>query len=78
MPKLPVVSGKDFIKFLESISFNVINTKGSHVRLKAEDGRLTTIPVHRNKPIPKGLLRKIIRDDPEITLDEFLQLYSKY
>ncbi len=31
-------------------------------------GRVTTIPVHKNDDIPKGLLRKIIREDLEITL----------
>jgi len=78
MPKLPVFSGKEFVRFLESLGFRVFNIKGSHVRLKAEDGRITTVPVHGVKVIPKGLLRKIIREDLEISLDEFLDLYSKY
>ncbi len=63
MPKFPAIKGKDFINFLESIGFRITRTKGSHVRLRSEDGRATTIPVHRNKNIPKGLLRKIIRED---------------
>ena len=78
MPKLPVINGKDFVRFLESMGFIITNMKGSHVRLKAEDGRITTIPVHGTKAIPKGLLRKIIREDLEIRLDEFLHLYSLY
>jgi predicted RNA binding protein YcfA (HicA-like mRNA interferase family) len=45
--------------------------------LRSEDGRATTIPVHRNKDIPKGLLRKIIREDLEINLEEFFKLYSR-
>ena len=77
MLKFPAIKGKDFIKFLESIGFKVTRTKGSHVRLRSEDGRATTIPVHKNKNIPKGLLRKIIREDLEISLDEFFKLYSK-
>lgn len=78
MSKLPVIKGKDLIKFLESIGFRVIRTRGSHVRLRSEDGRVTTVPVHGNKDIPKGLLRKIIREDLEISLKEFLELYSRY
>ena len=78
MSKLPVITGKELIKFLESLGFEIIRTKGSHVRLGAADGRVTTVPVHGNKEIPKGLLRKIIRDDLEISLDEFSELYSKY
>ena len=78
MPKLPVINGKEFIRFLESIGFKTFNIKGSHVRLKADDGRITTVPVHGTKAIPKGLLRKIIREDLEISLDEFLRIYSSY
>jgi len=65
MSKLPAIKGKDFVKFLQSIGFNIIRIKSSHIRLKAEDGCLTTVPVH-NKELPKGLLRKIIREDMKI------------
>ena len=78
MPKLPVINGKELIKLLESIGFKVINMKGSHVRLKAEDGKITTVPVHGSKTIPKGLLRKIIREDLEVSLEEFINIYSSY
>ena len=77
MLKFSAIKGKDFLKFLESLGFRITRTKGSHVRLRSEDGRATTIPVHRNKDIPKGLLRKIIREDLEISLDEFFKLYSR-
>jgi len=78
MPKLPIIKGKGLVKFFESMGFKVTRTKGSHVRLRSEEGRATTVPVHGNKDIPKGLLRKIIREDLEISLEEFLELYSKY
>jgi len=78
MSKLPVIKGRELIKFLESIGFGVIRTKDSYVRLRSEDGRIITVPVHGNNSIPKGLLRKIIRDDLEIDLDEFSELYSRY
>ena len=42
--------------------------------MKHADGRLTTIPVHKNDPIPKGLLRKIIREDLAMTLNEFVKM----
>jgi len=77
MLRFPVIKGRDLIKFLESIGFKVTRTKGSHVRLRSEDGKATTVPVHKNKDIPKGLLRKIIREDLEISLNEFFKLYSK-
>ena len=78
MLKLPVIKGKELIKFLESIGFRVTRMKGSHVRLRSEDGRATTVPMHGNKDIPKGLLRKIVREDLEISIEKFLELYARY
>ncbi len=43
MPKLPVFKGKELIKFLEYLGFEVTRTKGSHSRLKSDDGRATSI-----------------------------------
>ena len=68
--KLPVISGKEFIKLLEKLGFEVVRINGSHHRMKHTDGRLTTIPVHKNDAIPKGLLRKILREDIQITSEE--------
>ena len=78
MPKLPVFNGKELIKFLDYLGFEVTRTKGSHSRLKSNDGRATSVPVHGTKSIPKGLLRKIIREDLEMSLEEFTELYSEY
>jgi predicted RNA binding protein YcfA (HicA-like mRNA interferase family) len=78
MPQLPVVSGKDFIKFLLKLGFVTVRINGSHHRLKHPDGRVTTIPVHKNDHLPKGLLRKIIREDMDLELDEFVELFSRY
>lgn len=38
--------------------------------MKHPDGRITTIPVHKNDPIPKGLLRKILREDIKVNTAE--------
>lgn len=78
MPQLPVISGKDLIKFLQTLGFVVVRVNGSHHRLKHPDGRVTTVPVHKNEDLPKGLMRKIIREDLDIELDDFLAIYKKY
>ena len=75
--KLPVISGKELIKILEKSGFVVVRINGSHHRLKHTDGRVTTVPVHRNESLPKGLLRKIIREDLEMELHEFLNFFHK-
>lgn len=72
--KLPVVTGKFLIKLLDQLGFVVVRVKGSHHRMKHVDGRVTTIPVHGNNDISKGLLRKIIREDIGLSIDEFSQL----
>jgi len=78
MPQLPVISGKDFLKFLQTIGFVIVRVNGSHHRLKHSDDRVTTVPVHKNEDLPKGLLRKIIREDLKLELDEFLNLYKQH
>ena len=75
---LPVIKGKDLVAFLETLGFTVIRQRGSHVRMKSDDGRFTSVPVHSGEDIPKGLLRKIIREDLEMTLEDFVQMYEKY
>jgi len=37
MTKLPSVKGKGLVKFVESLGFNIIRIKGSHIRLKAKE-----------------------------------------
>lgn len=75
---LPVIKGKTLISFIETLGFTIIRQRGSHVRMKSEDGRYTTVSVHSGEVIPKGLLRKIIRDDLEMTLEEFNQAYDEF
>jgi len=75
---LPVIKGKDLVAFLETLGFTVIRQRGSHVRMKSDDGRYTTVPVHSGDDIPKGLLRKIIREDLEMALEDFALVYEKY
>lgn len=78
MPQLPVISGKTFLKFLQVIGFVVVRINGSHHRLKHSEGRVTTVPVHKNQDLPKGLLRKIIREDLELELNDFIELWNKH
>jgi predicted RNA binding protein YcfA (HicA-like mRNA interferase family) len=72
-PALRQVSGKELISALKKAGFEVIRSKGSHHRLKHSDGRVTTIPVHGNEPLGKGLLLKIL-NDCELTREELSEL----
>ena len=72
-----VLSGKEFVNLLEKLGFEVVRINGSHYRMKHQDGRVTTIPVHKNEDLPKGLMRKIIREDLKLNLNEFENIISK-
>lgn len=74
MAGLPIVSGKKLVKLLKNQGFEVVRVRGSHHRMKHPDGRITTVPVHKNDDLPKGLLRKIIREDLKMDIEDFAQL----
>lgn len=78
MPSLPAVRPRDLIRSLERLGFERVRQRGSHLRLRAPDGRVTTVPIHGSEPLPKGLLRAIIRDDLELTLEEFHRLWRRH
>lgn len=77
MAILPVISGKDMVRLLEKLGFELIRINGSHHRMRHVDGRVTTIPVHKNEDLPKGLLRKIIREDLQFEVDDFIRLSNQ-
>ena len=57
MARLPVIKGNEFIKFLESLGFRVTRMRGSHVRMRAEDGRVTTVSVQKSQNLLIGLFQ---------------------
>ncbi len=71
MTKLPVLKSEDVVSALKKKGFSVTRQKGSHLRMKHTDGRVTTIPIHQGQDIGRGLLRKILRD-VELEVDELL------
>jgi len=73
MPKLPTLSGKDIIKALVKLGYELDHQTGSHLilRQKKKPYRRLTIPNH--KEIAKGTLRAIIRQ-AGLTREEFLEL----
>lgn len=60
--KLPIISGKELIKFLNKQGFEIIGRKGSHVRMKkkiAAKTLITVVPLHSR--IDPGTLLAILR-----------------
>ncbi len=65
--KLPSVSGKDTIKALVKMGFEVRMGRGDHVVLK-KGYRVFSVPLHN--PLKKGTLRKILKQT-EISVEDF-------
>jgi predicted RNA binding protein YcfA (HicA-like mRNA interferase family) len=62
MPRKKRVTGKELIRALKKLGFDVVRTQGSHHRLRHSDGRVTTVPVHSGEAIGAGLLGRILSD----------------
>ena len=71
MKKLPRLSGRELVKILPKMGFEVIRQRGGHMFLRHKDGRTTVIPNHEE--IDRGTLLEIIRQI-KLTRDEFIQL----
>ncbi len=69
---LPMLKADEIIKSLKKHGFVVVRQKGSHVRLRHGDGRVTSVPNHPGQDIGKGLLRKILRDT-ELTFEDLFR-----
>jgi len=74
MDSLPVIKPREVISALLRGGFYLHHQTGSHARLvhKTKSDVRVTVPIH-SKDIPKGTLRRIIRQ-ADLTVEEFLQL----
>lgn len=72
--KYIVLTGKELIRLLKKLGFYTLRIKGSHHFMVHEDGRMSTIPVHKNEDISKGLLNKILKEDLKISIEDLKKL----
>ncbi|MFZ0919209.1 MAG: type II toxin-antitoxin system HicA family toxin [Candidatus Dormiibacterota bacterium] len=70
MPPLPRLTGREIMKALRRLGWEVVAQRGSHVQLRHPErsGRVT-IPLHAGETIGPGLLRSILAQ-AGITADE--------
>lgn len=68
--KLPLLSGRQVLATLTRLGFVEVHRKGSHVKMKHEDGRVIVFPFHDevDRYTLKGALR-----DADIEIAEFLK-----
>jgi predicted RNA binding protein YcfA (HicA-like mRNA interferase family) len=72
MSKLPRLSGRDCVKALEKVGFEVKRQEGSHIVLRRNDP-FAQLVVPDHKELDRGTLRAIIRQSG-LNVDEFVKL----
>lgn len=74
MTRLPVVSGKEAVRALERVGYQVVRQRGSNIRMKKRgdpSAKPLTVPDH--KEIKPGLLGRLIHD-AGLTVEQFRKL----
>jgi len=74
MSKLPLLTTNELITILKKLGFELMRQKGSHKFFQHKDGRTTVIPDHPGEQIDRGLLNKIIKQDLQMTIEDFLKI----
>ncbi|MDF1538502.1 MAG: type II toxin-antitoxin system HicA family toxin [Candidatus Thorarchaeota archaeon] len=74
--KAPVLSGKEMIKYLSQLSFEIVGRKGSHVRMKKlSSPRNLIVIIPNHKELVQGTQRSILRQ-AGIPFDEFVKSFE--
>jgi len=82
VPRLPVVSGRTLIGFMESLGYTVVLQRGSHVRLRLENERgvwTETVPDHGEvaRGTLSGILKRIAMGTNQ-DVDELVRVLSEW
>ena len=72
MGNIPVLKPSEVISILQKLGFVEVRQRGSHKQFRHQDGRGTTVPVHKGRDISPVLFRKIT-DDINLTVEEMLK-----
>lgn len=68
--KLPLLSGRQVLAALTRLGFAEVHRKGSHVKMKHDDGRVIVFPFHDE--VDRYTLRGALRD-ADIEIADFLK-----
>ena len=75
MPKIPPVPPEKMLKILKALGFREARQRGSHVVMK-RDKTIIVVPIHKNRPLKRGLVRLIMKE-AGISREEFFELLKK-
>ena len=71
MASLPVLSGQEVVRVLESFGWSVARQKSSHI-IMTKEGEIVTLSIPNHKEVARGTLRSLIRS-ANLTVDEFVK-----
>ena len=75
MPKLPRVSGDKHVSAFKAAGWQVNHIEGSHYILIKDNSEIhLSVPVHKNKILGIGLLKKLIAK-AELTNEQYLKYF---
>ena len=70
MSRLKIITSSQMCRLAEREGFEEMRQKGSHRFYRHDDGRTTLVPVHPGD-LDRTLIRKILRDNMDMTIDEY-------
>jgi predicted RNA binding protein YcfA (HicA-like mRNA interferase family) len=74
MARMPQVSARELVRFLESQGFAEDRQSGAHLTLRHATRRVTvTVPVHTGTDVGRGLAVRILKD-AGFSVDDYLRL----
>jgi len=76
MASIPILTGQDVVRVLESFGWRVVRQRGSHI-IMTKEGHIATLSVPRHKTVARGTLRSLIRL-AGLTTDDFLSALGNY
>ena len=67
-----MLKARDIMRVLNSLGFDGVRQRGSHIFFQHRDGRTTLVPKHGGEDVGRGLLRQILKEI-ETSPEEFLK-----
>ena len=74
MPRLPRLSGKQLARLLGKLGYSIDRVRGSHHIYSHPTKETVVVPIHGNRSISIGTLHGIVKNQLEMTIEEFIEM----
>ena len=74
VPKIPIISAKDFLRGLLLSGCVIVSVSGSHHKVRNPvNGKTSVVPIHGGKDLKKGLFPQILKQ-LDIDINAFIDI----